>query len=69
MRTDGKASLQRGAFPWRSNIIPLRRRDEVTAVKWLEVHIDTNHTGLEPVETMLSALDAASAETAGDTAA
>jgi len=28
----------------------------VTAVKWLEVHIDTNHTGLEPVETMLSAL-------------
>lgn len=23
---------------------------------WLEVHIDTNHTGLEPVETMLSAL-------------
>ena len=56
MRTDGKASLQRGAFPWRSNIIPLRRRDEVTAVKWLEVHIDTNHTGLEPVETMLSAL-------------
>ena len=28
----------------------------MTAVKWLEVHIDTNHTGLEPVETMLSAL-------------
>ena len=27
----------------------------MTAVKWLEVHIDTNHTGLEPVETMLSA--------------
>ena len=25
-------------------------------MKWLEVHIDTNHTGLEPVETMLSAL-------------
>ena len=24
---------------------------------WLELHIDTNHTGLEPVETMLSALD------------
>ena len=28
----------------------------MTAVKWLEVHIDTNHTGLEAVETMLSAL-------------
>ena len=28
----------------------------MTAVKWLEVHIATNHTGLEPVETMLSAL-------------
>ena len=27
----------------------------MTAVKWLEVHVDTNHTGLEPVETMLSA--------------
>ena len=27
----------------------------MTAVKWLEVHIDTNHTGLEAVETMLSA--------------
>ena len=27
----------------------------MTAVKWLEVHIDTNHTGLEVVETMLSA--------------
>ena len=25
-------------------------------MKWLEVHIDTNHTGLEPVETMLSAM-------------
>ena len=23
---------------------------------WLELHIDTTHTGLEPVETMLSAL-------------
>ena len=28
----------------------------MTAVKWLEVHIDTNHAGLEAVETMLSAL-------------
>ena len=28
----------------------------MTAVKWLEVHIDTNQTRLEPVETMLSAL-------------
>ena len=27
----------------------------MTAVKWLEVHIDTNHTGLETVEAMLSA--------------
>ena len=25
-------------------------------MKWLEVHIDTNHAGLEAVETMLSAL-------------
>ena len=25
-------------------------------MRWLEVHIDTNHAGLEPVETMLSAL-------------
>ena len=25
-------------------------------MKWMEVHIDTNHAGLEPVETMLSAL-------------
>ena len=25
-------------------------------MKWLELHIDTNHAGLEPVETMLSAL-------------
>ena len=27
----------------------------MTAVKWLEVHIDTSHMGLEAVETMLSA--------------
>ena len=27
----------------------------MTAVKWLEVHVDTNHAGLEAVETMLSA--------------
>ena len=27
------------------------------AMNWLEVHIDTNHMGLEPVETMLSSLD------------
>ncbi len=26
-------------------------------MNWLEVHIDTNHMGLEPVETMLSSLD------------
>lgn len=26
-------------------------------MNWLEVHIDTNHTGLEPVTAMLSALD------------
>ena len=26
-------------------------------MKWLEVHIDTNHDGLEPVETFLSALN------------
>ena len=51
-----KSVPSEGRFSLRSNIIPLRRRDEVTAVKWLEVHIDTNHTGLEPVETMLSAL-------------
>ena len=25
-------------------------------MKWLELHIDTNHTGLEPVETLLSTL-------------
>ena len=25
-------------------------------MKWLELHIDTNHAGLEPVETLLSAL-------------
>ena len=25
-------------------------------MRWLEVHIDTNHAGLEPAETMLSAL-------------
>ena len=26
-------------------------------MNWLEVHIDTNHAGLDPVETMLSSLD------------
>ena len=26
-------------------------------MNWLEVHIDTNHTGLDPVEAMLSSLD------------
>lgn len=26
-------------------------------MNWLEVHIDTNHTGLEPVEALLSSLD------------
>ena len=26
-------------------------------MKWLELHIDTNHAGLETVEAMLSALD------------
>ena len=26
-------------------------------MNWLEVHIDTNHAGLEPVEAMLSSLD------------
>ena len=25
-------------------------------MKWLELHIDTNHTGLDTVEAMLSAL-------------
>ena len=25
-------------------------------MNWLELHIETNHAGLEPVETMLSAL-------------
>ena len=26
-------------------------------MNWLEIHIDTNHAGLEPVEAMLSSLD------------
>ena len=55
MSLDGKSAPLKGAlFPGDQNYPPLRR-DEVTAVKWLEVQINTNHAGLEAVETMLSA--------------
>ena len=43
---------------------PLKNSDHdftkgASHLNWLEVHIDTNHAGLEPVEAMLSSLDVA----------